>query len=425
MAAVSFSDSVYLLGGSSDDGRIARFHPDTASLEVLNATLPTPRIHVAAVWTGAYVYLFGGRTGQWDYSPDILRFDPVHERIDHVGSLPTGEAGMQAVWDGTSILVFGGQSQAWWNHFRFDPSTHTLTQLPTWLPHGRADAATIWDGRDILVFAGCCDQEGAHEVRSNSIWRYDPIGQRFLILDETLPDRSMAHGSAFLEPHTYLFGGWNGVDFPRILRITHDRTDGRPMAIPDPEFPGTCADGAGLIGLDGTRSYDPAGGPVALEWLPESGLVLDPTAPRTQGAFPLGITNATLRATNAQGLTHEARFLVRVVDLTPPTAAVLRPHPGAVYAQDIEVQHPAGDAPPVAQGPLTVRVDAHDECALAGVEFRFTHGPLGEERVVFDPTPPYEAVFAPWAPGVVHLAATAQPMDGPGTTVHARWRHAP
>lgn len=102
------------------------------------------------------------------------------------------------------------------------------------------------------------------------------------------------------------------------------------------------------------------------------------------------------------------------LDTTAPAAAVSRPAAGFAYLLDGEVALPSAALPVVAAGPLTVVVDAADDCAIAQVDFVSTTGASAS-----DTRPPYTFVSdpGPAASGPVTVAATVRDGAGHATSV--------
>ena len=105
---------IYIFGGRDFDDfydSILRFDPKTEEITTMKAKLPEPTVGAAAVWTGEYIYFFGGSWGgilpkKYDR---ILRYDPEKDNITTMNSTLTyGRSGLAATFDGESIYVIGG-----------------------------------------------------------------------------------------------------------------------------------------------------------------------------------------------------------------------------------------------------------------------------------------------------------------------------
>lgn len=134
--------------------------------------LPAPMLNMATVWTGRYVYLFGGRDGD-GYRDEILRYDPSTGTTVEVGKLPASSRGPAArqtavaVWSGSKAYIIGGAVLAAGvptsiaDIVEFDPATNAAQNVQTGVPPQPAlleepvlGASALWiDGR-VWIFGG-------------------------------------------------------------------------------------------------------------------------------------------------------------------------------------------------------------------------------------------------------------------------------
>lgn len=234
-SAVWADGSAYIFGGKvvAPDGglqrtgyegsrEIVKFTPGSPS-RVVALLPPVPgyppgsdgRRDTAAIWTGQYVYVFGGYDDCGVPLDDIVRFDPATNGIDVVNDiddLDLGTGGATAIWAGTSAYIFGGYVQS--------------------------------------GTRGC---QGDQPVISDQIVRYSP-GNGAQTLAETLPSPRNHAAAVFADPNIYLYGGHNGRDalneiveltpFPEappdvsiVGRLPSPRHDASAIWLPGTPFP--------------------------------------------------------------------------------------------------------------------------------------------------------------------------------------------
>ena len=95
----------------------------------------------------------------------------------------------------------------------------------------------------------------------------------------------------------------------------------RPVADAGADQVIPCPAGA-IVQLDGTGSYDPNGDGFSLLWtVPSTVLLDDPTSATPLGAFPVGVTMATLTVTDDHGAVDTDDVVITVYDDAPPEVA--------------------------------------------------------------------------------------------------------
>ncbi len=109
-----------------------------------------------------------------------------------------------------------------------------------------------------------------------------------------------------------------GNDGTRSASVT---VTNRPVADAGVDQVISCPGGT-LVQLDGTGSYDPNGDAFTMEWVAPTGVILDdPTSATPIGAFPMGITMATLIVTDEHGAIQTDDVVITVYDDAPPEVA--------------------------------------------------------------------------------------------------------
>lgn len=230
----------------------------------MNSTLLPGRAGAGAVWTGQYVFLFGGTTGGAATAPsgttnDILRYNPDQDTIETMNAtLPTRRTDVAAAWDGTHVYLFGGQKDstnpdsppyAEDDILRYNPETDTLTNMSETLPSGRWGSSAVYDGSDIYIFGGAqgWGQDGSVQdphTHLNEILKYDIDNETITTMNATFADghhymAGISDGDDPLDPYNssrsfngtfiYLFGGHHGPDdkhtYTDVVRQYHPSTD--------------------------------------------------------------------------------------------------------------------------------------------------------------------------------------------------------
>lgn len=217
-AAAWDGQRAWVFGGQNGVGReVVSYNPRTDQLT--QATLlPTEGIHRTAVWTGRYVFLFGGSPFE-ETSDSVLRFDPVSNTVVPMTShLPTPREAMSGVWSGDTIYLFGGNTGASFTLLddivAYHPSSDTLEVLHARLPTPRTRTSAVWDGQAAYIFGGL-DASGARD----EILRFDPSAQTVGALSFTLPSARWATSAAWDGCEALVFGGETGFPGPKTDEI--------------------------------------------------------------------------------------------------------------------------------------------------------------------------------------------------------------
>lgn len=166
------------------------------------ARLPQGRNLLTAVSAGPYVYVFGGWIGNWN--DDILRFDPSTRTVTKMPSrLPEPLRGAGGVWDGKHVYLFAGRTPSPLNNkiLRYDPATDMITQMPSRLPWVDELVHAVWDGTGNAYIVG-----GWYGTHRNRITRYTPATDTVTVMGATLGAGARTGTGAFWEGrHLYAF----------------------------------------------------------------------------------------------------------------------------------------------------------------------------------------------------------------------------
>lgn len=162
--AVWTGSKMIIWGGNTDTGK--SYDPGTDSWQTLSKTnAPSARSRHIAVWTGTEMIIWGGSTpddslplgkpmnsgGLYDPSTDSWR------AMSTAGAL-SPRVRMAAAWTGTELIVWGGRDGnglALGDGARYNPQTDTWVALPTTNAPGYGNTEIlIWTGTEILAWNG-------------------------------------------------------------------------------------------------------------------------------------------------------------------------------------------------------------------------------------------------------------------------------
>ena len=208
--AVACNGSTGVCAGDRDD--ILRYDPEAHTIDTV-AHLPVGRHAASAIWTGQYIFVFGGIG-----LSDIVRFNPANNEVAVMGAqLPTCRALMSAVWDGTEALLFGGNGGyagcgPTTEIVRYNPSTDTVTVAAAAFPSPIGATSAIWDGNNAYIFGG---GDGG-----DTIWQYDPRADTLTAAPVTLPSPRFFTGAALVGGKAFIIGGSSGTaDLTEIVEL--------------------------------------------------------------------------------------------------------------------------------------------------------------------------------------------------------------
>lgn len=254
-SAIWDGNYAFLFGGCKLTGKpcedngyldtIVRFDPGTGEVRVMNATLPNPRLGTTAVWDGHNAYIFGGYDERGDYRKQILRYNTTTDTISGTGEpLIVRVAFASSFWDGSKAYVLGGQtlelglSNFWFNGIQvYDPKNNSVEFADSVLPTGRYATSAIWTGSNALIFGGC----SRSRCPLNDTLRYDPSSGTIVHTLGILPQAVMGAPAIWDEHNGFIFGGWNGTQGLDIIvryRPTLDEVLVMSVALPTPDTTG-------------------------------------------------------------------------------------------------------------------------------------------------------------------------------------------
>jgi hypothetical protein len=156
-------------GNLCDEGDCVTWAP----LSVVNA--PAPRSRHTAVWTGAEMLVWGGRTGPGVETADGGRYDPATDSwapMSNTGA-PVARHSHKAIWTGTEMIVWGGFGAAASRSDggAYNPSTDSWrTIAPIASFAGRTNFVMEYTGAHVVIWGG---RDGTTVLNSGA--RYNPV----------------------------------------------------------------------------------------------------------------------------------------------------------------------------------------------------------------------------------------------------------
>lgn len=168
-------------------------------------SIPSPRTHHTAVWTGSEMIVWGGMSDNGDLLNDGGRYDPVTDSWKRVGTYnaPSAREGSTAVWTGKEMIVWGG-SNADNVGYAYNPQTDSWVPMPVeGAPVARVGHTAIWTGTEMIIWGGQ-DSSGY----TNTGARYNPASRIWL-------PTNLSHNIAKRGSHLALWTGgemiiWGG-----------------------------------------------------------------------------------------------------------------------------------------------------------------------------------------------------------------------
>jgi len=158
---------IYVFGGAyrpagveEDRGvdTIFQYDPFSDTLMQMSAKLPRPTWYTQSFYDGNYIYILEGAILQTS-KLEIWRYDLVKDEITVMSAKqPYFVVGGTGVWTGEYLYCFGGYDGYGWRNdiFRYNPKTDTVNVMGAKLPYGISaiPEQKVYDGRSIYIFLG-------------------------------------------------------------------------------------------------------------------------------------------------------------------------------------------------------------------------------------------------------------------------------
>ena len=216
--ACLLGNKIYVIGGA----RIISGDPVTYdSLNIYNIqtntwekgkSLPAKRCYFGADTINGKIYVTGGLTDNWSVVNSLYEYDPVRDEWTEKAPMTTTRYGTCAKsWNGR-LYVSGGISGTWavLNSIEiYDPVSDQWTvRTGVAEPRASMDISTVGDF--LFAFAGFQAFAGSGYIYTDIISRYDPSIDSWLDFTQQgdkIPDTRLFPASVFVNDRIYLFGG--------------------------------------------------------------------------------------------------------------------------------------------------------------------------------------------------------------------------
>ncbi len=146
-----------------------------SALEPLPVQLPGERWNTTAVFDGRYAYVIGGEN-ETGFIDEIVKFDPVEETVEIVGSLPTERTQASAIFDGTDAFIFGGLELG-------NQSTDGIVRFTPSAPQ-QADAQPGPGVGENTLSWGEPANDGGVEIAAYRVYRTEQVDGALQLVDE-------------------------------------------------------------------------------------------------------------------------------------------------------------------------------------------------------------------------------------------------
>ncbi len=256
LAAVSYEDSIYVVGGTTVQGvtgRVDQYSPLQNTWHEL-AAKPIPVTDISAAILGEKIYIPGGKMANGKPTDVVEVYDPRRNTWERTSSLPVPISGYaMAPFEG-KIYLFGGWDGKDYlsSVYEYDPEQDKW-QLRTPMSSARAFAGAAVMDNKIFVIGGF---NGSIALSSNEAY-YPQRDQDNEIPWETrarLPEGRYRMGVAGLADSIYVVGGSSAVDYPN-----EEYSPQSDSWVPFENSPAQVGIGAGLVPFE-NRIYIFGGG---------------------------------------------------------------------------------------------------------------------------------------------------------------------
>jgi DNA-binding CsgD family transcriptional regulator/N-acetylneuraminic acid mutarotase len=208
VSAAVVEDKIYVPGGLDAEQTHNVLEIYDPIQDVWTTGAPTPKALAAyglAVF-GEHIYLFGGR-GRQEYVAMVYRYDPAADHWESLQPMDKARGFVGAAALGEYIYVIGGYDGI--NEFNdceaYNPVTDTwIPRSPMTVSRGGLAIVTVRDSL-FAIGGGMTNYLAFNE-------RYDPRTDRWNRIETPVAEQWRGLGAAFISPHIYAIGGWNGAN---------------------------------------------------------------------------------------------------------------------------------------------------------------------------------------------------------------------
>ncbi len=196
-----------------------RYNPSTDAWTPTSvaANVSVARHDHAAVWTGAEMIVWGGRTftqSGWAYLNSGGRYNPTTDAwvaTSQTGSVPIARRLPTAVWTGSEMIAWGGYgtgAPATNTGGRYNPSTDSWAATSTGanVPSPRLQHTAVWTGTEMIVWGGAAVEDS---TPNNTGGRYKPATDSWLPTSTgaNVPSERFGHNAVWTGTEMLVWGG--------------------------------------------------------------------------------------------------------------------------------------------------------------------------------------------------------------------------
>ena len=139
----------------------SRYNPATDTWTPMSTVgAPLARFSHVAVWTGSRMIVWGGEQPGFQYKNTGGIYDPATDTwtgATTTVNAPSPRGHLAAVWTGTRMLVWGGENPSKFaTGYYYDPVSDawTGTTTLTGAPSARSHMPGVWTGRELIIWGG-------------------------------------------------------------------------------------------------------------------------------------------------------------------------------------------------------------------------------------------------------------------------------
>lgn len=216
----------FFVWGGLDDGTLAvqrngaGFDSETRRWNAISADgAPSARAEHQAIFTGGKMYVWGGRTDDFELLVDGAIWDPATDSWSPMASegAPGPRIRGASVWTGSEWFVWGGErpasgrSVALADGAVYDPVRDEWKRLPLeGAPAARWNPAAVWTGEEVIVWGGLgCERSAeGHPLPCGDGARYSPSTQAWTpMTGRAAPSPRTGHSAVWSGSHLVVWGG--------------------------------------------------------------------------------------------------------------------------------------------------------------------------------------------------------------------------
>lgn len=181
--------------------------------QMSNSGAPVPTYWGSSVWTGEYMFIFGGH-----YVPDgpmiaAGLYDPKADKWKKVSEIGAPSARIiphtKLIWTGEEVLVWGGNNSGtiFNDGARYNPKTNTWKPISNQnAPSSRTSHTMIWTGNEMIAWGGF----GPNSAYLNDGAKYNPVTDTWTQVSiQNGPSNRSNHSAVWTGDRMIIWGGEN------------------------------------------------------------------------------------------------------------------------------------------------------------------------------------------------------------------------